>query len=645
MGSSTTANVNIAWEGPGGFISTEANPVVMEAGDYTFSVTADNGCVATQIVEVVLENAPPGISLSGDDLPCGATQAQLTAVAPEAISFSWSGPNGFASMIQNPMVGVAGIYFLEIEDSNGCVNIDSFEVISQGNIPSIDIVPTGLDCDNPIVNLVATSNQNIVNYMWSGPNGFMSSDESPEIDIPGEYFVIVENADGCLNTTSVDISSDGNAPIFTLSPQLTINCHVPTTILDLVLDDSSNSVSWSDEDGFFSNDVQPMISENGIYMVEIVAANGCIAQGTVEVVADFSRPLVNVTTSLINCANDSAVLVANPLNDIVDYIWSGPNGFSSSQQNTFTFDIGNYELVTTRANGCTRTSTIVVEENFFVPNWVAMGEEISCNNPLAELSFDNFNTPPGGYGAFWLSPLDDTLNINFGIPVTTNLAGEYTLVVTSANSQCVQEESLLINIDTITPVFTLTNAVLTCEADSVELRSNEFITGSYSWVGPNGFASFAESISATQEGTYSLEITLDNGCSTIEDVVVTEDTDLPTLIIDIPFLNCFNEIDSIQTTADIDGGNYTWLENGVEVGVGPNFTVMEAGQFEVVYELPNGCRSTTVVDVEDDFIEPVVTLSGGQLNCTNPSLALSPQTNDNVTSWEWSGPNLSLIHI
>jgi len=173
----------------------------------------------------------------------------------------------------------------------------------------------------------------------------------------------------------------------------------------------------------------------------------------------------------------------------------------------------------------------------------------------------------------------------------------------------------------------------------IDLRPNESIIGDYFWTGPNGFSSNEEIITVTESGIYSLEITLDNGCASTKDLEVSEDANVPQLLVDIPFLNCNNEADSIQVVPDLPGGNYTWFIDGIEVGYGPNLTVLEAGEYEVIYELPNGCKSVEVVLVNEDFVEPIVSLVGGELNCANPSLNLNPQTLDNIDSWEWSGPN------
>jgi hypothetical protein len=47
----------------------------------------------------------------------------------------------------------------------------------------------------------------------------------------------------------------------------------------------------------------------------------------------------------------------------VSYNWSGPNGFSSNDQNTTISEAGTYNLVVTAPNGCTSIASVVLNES------------------------------------------------------------------------------------------------------------------------------------------------------------------------------------------------------------------------------------------------------------------------------------------
>ena len=60
-GASTTAGVSFSWTGPGGFNSSDQNPVVTTAGTYVLTVTGANGCTSTANALVDEDLTPAGL--------------------------------------------------------------------------------------------------------------------------------------------------------------------------------------------------------------------------------------------------------------------------------------------------------------------------------------------------------------------------------------------------------------------------------------------------------------------------------------------------------------------------------------------------------------------------------------------------------
>jgi hypothetical protein len=123
-----TAAYDIAswlWTGPAGFVSFLQNPVITAvtiANAGTYSVTTVHiGCPASTATTVVAVNNvfPPRPSV-GHSFACAGNNLNLTAsadtIAP-GITFHWSGPAGFTSTLQNPVISGAtvansGIYYV-----------------------------------------------------------------------------------------------------------------------------------------------------------------------------------------------------------------------------------------------------------------------------------------------------------------------------------------------------------------------------------------------------------------------------------------------------------------------------------------------------------------------------------------------------
>ncbi|MBL0046066.1 MAG: hypothetical protein IPP33_17245 [Flavobacteriales bacterium] len=82
------------------------------------TVTGANGCTSTAEAQVEQDSTLPGAQATGGNLTCSNVSVQLGGSGNG--TFSWSGPNGFTSTQQNPVVGTAGTYVLTVTGSNGC---------------------------------------------------------------------------------------------------------------------------------------------------------------------------------------------------------------------------------------------------------------------------------------------------------------------------------------------------------------------------------------------------------------------------------------------------------------------------------------------------------------------------------------------
>ncbi|MBK9448344.1 MAG: hypothetical protein IPN95_02800 [Bacteroidetes bacterium] len=95
-----------SWSGPNGFTSNAYNPVIANvsaasSGNYSVTVTNTNGCTATATTNVVV-NPFPNATASHNTV-CGDGDT-LFLHASGGTSYSWTGPNGFTSALQNPTI-------------------------------------------------------------------------------------------------------------------------------------------------------------------------------------------------------------------------------------------------------------------------------------------------------------------------------------------------------------------------------------------------------------------------------------------------------------------------------------------------------------------------------------------------------------
>jgi hypothetical protein len=124
------------WTGPNGFSSNLPNPQTpplsaSTAGDYLLSITLHSGCTLSASTSVGFVSTPTLLVCSSGPI-CPGTELKLSATY--GFSYQWSGPGGFSSTAQNPVLSNAqpGTYTAVLTDANGCTYTLSTDVIAQG---------------------------------------------------------------------------------------------------------------------------------------------------------------------------------------------------------------------------------------------------------------------------------------------------------------------------------------------------------------------------------------------------------------------------------------------------------------------------------------------------------------------------------
>jgi hypothetical protein len=112
------------------------------AGTYTLTVVSTNGCTGPAASTTVVVNAKPVATASSNSPVYETTSISLTGGPDGMMSYSWTGPNGFTSSLQNPTtpnatLNMAGTYTLIVTNSSGCTGTITTNVtVLQLPIPS-----------------------------------------------------------------------------------------------------------------------------------------------------------------------------------------------------------------------------------------------------------------------------------------------------------------------------------------------------------------------------------------------------------------------------------------------------------------------------------------------------------------------------
>ncbi|WP_367390592.1 PKD domain-containing protein [Lewinella sp. LCG006] len=427
---STTPGVTYLWTDPDGFTTTDQNAEVFTTGGtYTVVATAPNGCTATAMVEVILNNAPPTLTAPGDALDCATSSVQLMATGtPAGGTYSWTGPNAFMSSEQNPTVTLAGDYMVTYTGTNGCTAMATATVT--GNTDAPDAMATGgtLSCATGNVQLMGSSTTPGVSYSWTGPNSFMSGDQNPFVTLPGTYTLTVTAPNGCTATADAIVDQDANVPDLT-AMGTTIDCGPGPFFVTANSTTPGVTYLWTDPDGFTTTDQNPEVFTTlGTYTIVVTAPNGCTATTTVEVTQDIAEPMmVTATGGTLDCATGTLQLMGNSTTPGVTYAWTGPNAFMSSEQNPTVNTAGTYTLTVTGTNGCTATADAVVMDN---PGGAPVAAFTAATNELQASFTDNSTGTPSA----WAWDFGDGMSSTQQNPTHNYITpGTYTVCLTVTN--------------------------------------------------------------------------------------------------------------------------------------------------------------------------------------------------------------------
>jgi|GEM_PF-757708 len=362
------------WSGPAGFSSSLQNPgrrisSVSQGGVYTVTVTSQYGCTRIASVNVTVNQAPTGSISAASQVVCVGGTIDLFASGGD--SYFWSGPQGFTSTAQNPVIPVtsyqqSGEYSVVITSSQGCSRKLKISI----KVLYPPVVKIGFDASTACVGgTLALFSSGGGTYSWSGPLGFTSSSPNPAIvnvtsAHSGVYTVTVTSPNGCTATASTTVSIE-TPPVLTAWADDADVCEGSTVFLHAT---GSDSYNWSGPWGYSSTYQHPVIHNipsymSGTYTVTGSSKKGCSAVGTV---------VINVGSNIEGTI--SATPNPVPLGATVRlaasggtyYLWAGPGGFTSTEQypaiHKFTSrNAGLYSVLITNTEGCQWTLFVKVE--------------------------------------------------------------------------------------------------------------------------------------------------------------------------------------------------------------------------------------------------------------------------------------------
>ncbi|MBK7691740.1 MAG: T9SS type A sorting domain-containing protein [Bacteroidetes bacterium] len=499
-------------------------------------------------------------------------------------------------------------------------------------------------CEGQTLNLTVTPTAGAT-YNWSGPNGFTSVLQNPNIAnvsmaANGVYTITVTSANGCTNSDTVNVL---------INPLPSVVANNDTTIcegqtLDLTVTPTAGATyNWTGPNGFTSPLQNPSIANvtlaaTGVYSITIIDVNGCSNSDTTNVLINpLPTAIANNDTTL--CEGQTLDLTVTPTAGAT-YNWSGPNGFTSPLQNPSIANVtlaatGVYTITIIDVNGCSNSDTTNVLINP-LPTVIANNDTTLCEEQTLSL---NVNAV-GGAAYNWTGPNGFTSALQNPSIVNVTMAanGVYTIAIYDANG-CSNSDTTNVLINALPTVISNNDTTL-CEGQTLNLTVTPTVGAAYSWTGPNGFTSALQNPSITNvtiatNGVYTITAIDVNGCSNSDTTNVLINA-LPTVISNNDTTLCEGQTLSLTVNATA-GATYNWTgPNGFSSAIqNPfivNVTLAATGTYTVVVVDTNGCSKSDTTYVK------VVNCTGIDDYTLMNSIFIYPNPNNGTFTLETSRP-------
>ncbi len=515
---------------------------------------------------------------------------------------SWFFTNGTNSSSREPAIlfNTPGIYYLRLTTRNSCgINRSITKRIDVKKRPVIELNAISDFCESATINpvgrvLETCSPSSEITYQWSFPGGTPSSSTSlnpGSIDYAssGNYTATFSVTNSCGTTTlsrnfsvdlvlspiiedkTLDICSGGT---FNVNPYSNGTDNVPSgttyTWGSPVISPAGAVTGASEQNSPRSNISQNLTNNTSdiatvTYTVSPISGTCPGPDFTITVTV---YPIINVTETITNStcfqSDDGAINISIsggvPFSTGNPYTisWSGPNGFTSTDEGISNLEPGTYQLNITDDGICPYTRSFYVSEPGLFRH-TSFKTDITCfglDDGRINLNITGGNPP---YNVSWVKD---------GNPYSTdedlfNLGpGDYEVTITEANNCGILNESFtiieppLLEVDLVrTPDIIICYGDFTGEIE-VTATGGRPIGGlnyRWQWTGPNGFSSFQQNLTNIESGTYNLIVTDDSGCTANLNIFVDQNPQLM-LNYTVKHLTCYNDDTGAITINNITGG-------------------------------------------------------------------------------------------
>jgi subtilisin-like proprotein convertase family protein len=449
--------------------------------------------------------------------------------------------------------------------------------------------------------------------------------------------------EGCVDQDSFSIQQSAG-PVLSFSPAPDFGlCNEATQLVRVSVSEGSGPYEylWSNGEQSDSILLQAPAQQGEILQVgvEVTDADGCVSTDTVQV--SSSDGLLGVqrsVRSVSQCGGADGQITLTPLSGAPPYLytWSGSSGMAGdSLVNAASFELDN---LSQGAYDITITDGSSSSCEFVVRSVLVNGPDAVLNPPLVQ-EVSCAGASDGeicidvelGVNPHFLWSTGDTTSCIDSLP-----GGLYSVTVTEGNCQNVIENIVIEEAEPIRLVFDQTAPAC---ADSQDGAVGLSVFGgklpiSYQWSNRQT----ASSLSNIGVGQYKVTVTDDNGCQSMDSVLLRAPEPLRIFLDSKQDISCFGDTDGSIRVSTVGGRGpyqYEW-SNGV---LSPLVQQLTRGDYTITITDFNGCfktetysiREPDVLDIQlEEMIQPLC------IGDTTGRIAVSVSGGTRPYTYQWN---------
>ncbi|PBQ34181.1 hypothetical protein CNR22_21210 [Sphingobacteriaceae bacterium] len=627
---------NYLWQNSNGTTSTSPTPL-LSAGLWSLTVTdAVTGCQIIQSFYISQQPAQNLILSTSNATICAGKTVTLTGVnsggtpytATAPYTYSWTGGPQTDTRVATQAFSGQYVYSLTSKDSYSCA-ISKTIAVDYINNPVLNVT-NSLICplETGIVSVSGAST-----YTWNNNSTGSNLSDSP---VSNTQYTVIGSALGCTSSAVASI-------ILKPTPFPLLNSNSPICEGQNLNLSAFGGVSylWSGPLNWSSNLQSPVISStdpthSGTYTAIVIGANSCTASVTKTVLVNPTPTLSAVGSTVCNTQTLNLYAYSFPG---ANYVWNGPNTFSSNAQNPTLVSppvatSGDYTVRVTSAAGCTNLAVANVTVTAIpIPT-------IISNNPQCFGSTLTFNGK-GGSTYQWTGPAGFTSTLQApSIPLANPAnSGNYNLLISLG--PCTNNAVYNATVFPL-PSFTVSSNSPVCETKSLSLTSSNVSNAAiFLWQGPNWSGSQSQNAGRDSSkvafaGVYTLTIIDQNTCENTATHTVSINQN-PKLI-PVSTTVCLNQPATLSVTG---AASYVWLgpdfyQSYDQYAFVPLATSPAPTHYTVVGTAANQCTSVANASITTlSLPSPALTIFPGNKICLDKKVILEGFGGQ---SYEWKGP-------